>query len=214
MSSSASKSMHSDVRMLLPWYANSTLSEVECEKVRLHLGSCVECREELSSCADIMESVRQQEATPILPATTAAQVLDRSQQHVAGRSGRSRQLMWGLAAAAGLVAVVIMSGATLLAPSASNNQRFETATAVATVESMGYVLELQFVDGLSNDDRLAIIDELGGKDAMMAAEYTFFRIVLNLPPKSLDELERYASAIESRSEIRSAEFVALQLPMR
>ena len=214
MSSALSKAMHNDVKLLLPWYANGTLSAVEREKVRAHLETCVDCREELSFCTDTMESVRQQEATPILPATTATQVLDQSQQHDARRPGRSRRLLWGIAAAAGLVAFVIMIQATPPTLLDANNQRFETATAVATDTTMDYVLELQFAEGVSIDARLAIIDELGGDDSLLATEQMFFRIVLSLPPKSLEELERHASDIESRSEIKSAEFVALQLPVR
>lgn len=211
MSSAASKAMHNDVKLLLPWYANGTLSALERDKVRTHLETCVDCREELSFCADTMESVRQQEATPILPATTAAGLLDQSQQHDARRPGRSRQLMWRIAAAVGLVAFVIL---IRIAPLDANNQRFETATAAATVTTMDYVLELQFSDGVSTDARLAIIDELGGDDSLLAAEQMRIRIVLSLPPKSLDELDRHAVGIESRPEIERAKFVALQLPMR
>ena len=79
---------------------------------------------------------------------------------------------------------------------------------------MDYVLELRFVDGVSSEDRAAIIDELGGGNSVLTIEQTNVRIVLSMLPKSLDELEQHASEIAARREIESAEYVALQIPVK
>jgi anti-sigma factor RsiW len=38
-------SSHHEIRLLLPWYANGTLNEVEMAAVGSHLENCLECRE-------------------------------------------------------------------------------------------------------------------------------------------------------------------------
>jgi hypothetical protein len=206
--------LHNDVSLQLPWYVNGTLSEADREKVQAHLDVCGDCREELSLCAEMMDTVRQQEATPIIPATTAAQVLNDAQEHVARKAQQDRQQRWTIAAAIGFVALLLVVG---LAPSSltdMENQRFEAATSAVAPETMDYVLELRFVDGVSSEKRATIINELGGGTSVLTREQTNVRIVLSMLPKSLDELEQYASEIVARSEIESAEFVALQLPVK
>jgi hypothetical protein len=38
---------HREIDALLPWYANGTLSEDECERVEAHLSGCARCQREL-----------------------------------------------------------------------------------------------------------------------------------------------------------------------
>jgi hypothetical protein len=202
------------VSLLLPWHVNGTLSEAEREKVQAHLDVCGNCREELSLCTDMMDSVRQQEATPIIPATTAAQVLNDAQDHVARKAQKNRQQRWAIAAAIGLVALLLVIELPPSSLTDMENQRFETATSAVAPGTMDYVLELRFADGVSSEDRAAIINELGGGNSVLTREQTNVRIVLSMLPKSLDELEQHASEIAARREIESAEFVALQLPVK
>jgi hypothetical protein len=206
--------LHNEVNLLLPWYVNGTLSETDREKVQAHLDVCGDCREELSLCAEMMDSVRQQEATPIIPATTAAQVLNDAQEHVSRKTRKNRQQRWAIAAAIGFVALLLVVGLTPSSLTDIENQRFETATSAVAPETMDYVLELRFVDSVSSEDRAAIIDELGGGNSVLTREQTNIRIVLSMLPKSLNELEQHASEIAARREIESAEFVALQLPVK
>jgi len=213
MSSEMSEANHDELRLLLPWYVNGTLSTPERERVRLHLHACADCRRAAALSTDMMASVQQQGATPILPTTTAAQVLDGG-PHGAEKTHWSRQQRWGIAAAIGILALLVVNNLVPDNPTAAENQRFETATSTTSLATMGYVLELRFADGVSSDERQLIIGELGGSDTVMAASATHVRIVISLLPASLNELEQRASAIASRREIESAEFVALQVPVR
>ena len=48
---------HSEVRELLPWYANSTLGNAERELVVAHLASCQECARELENLAMLQRAI-------------------------------------------------------------------------------------------------------------------------------------------------------------
>jgi len=211
--------VHAEVAELLPWYVNGTLGVAERDRVLEHLQSCDDCREEVSLCMDMQASAQQAGPTPILPATTAAQILDGANIRDAGKEQWTRPQKWGVAAAVGLVAFL---GAIALVPGirstppdqAAPNQLFVTATTPAAVQTVDYVLELQFVAGLSADERAVVIAGLGGSNTVTAVDQTRVQVVVRLAPKSLHELEQYAAEIQSRREVLSAEIVALQLPLR
>ncbi len=212
MDSSASNPLHEDVRLLLPWFVNGTLADAERESVQSHLDGCAECREEVLLSREMMAAAQQPGATPIVPTTTAGQILDKA--HGINKTHTSRPLWWGVAAGLAIVAsLLVLTLATDTAVDA-DNQRFATATSTASAATMDYVLELQFADGVSLDDRLAIIDELGAGDVLLSAEQGAVRMVVSLLPQSLNELQQRAAEIASRREIDSAEFVALQVPVR
>ncbi len=210
---------HAEITMLLPWYVNGTLGAADCDRVLEHLDSCVECREEVSLCTDMQASVQQAGPTPILPATSSAQVLDVGRNRDAGNERWSRLQKWSAAAAVGFVAVM---GVSALAPGIDggatdqpvSNQQFTAATAPVTLPTVDYVLEMQFVDDLSVEERMRVIAGISGGDIAIAADQTQVRIVVRLAPKSLQELEQYAAQIQSRREVVSAEIIALQLPLR
>ena len=95
-----------------------------------------------------------------------------------------------------------------------SNQQFTAATAPVTLPTVDYVLQMQFVDGLSVEERMRVIAGISGGDFAIAADQTQVRVVVRLAPKSLQELEQYAAQIQSRREVVSAEIIALQLPLR
>ncbi len=208
---------HAEVAELLPWYVNGTLGVAERDRVLEHLQSCDDCREEVSLCMEMQASAQQAGPTPILPATTSAQILHGGDIRDAGKEHWTRPQRWGVAAAVGLVALLVV---IKLAPNQTTlnqpapNQIFDAATSPAAMQTVDYVLELQFVAGLSADERAVVIAGLGGSNTVTAVDQTRVQVVVRLVPKSLHELEQYAAEIESQREVLSAEIVALQLPLR
>ncbi len=68
---------HQEVSELLPWLANGTLSDDECQLVDAHLHHCEHCRQDLeqhSSLARLMQQLQPEHAT--LPADEARQRVD------------------------------------------------------------------------------------------------------------------------------------------
>jgi hypothetical protein len=209
---------HAELTLLLPWYVNGTLGAADRDRVLEHLSSCAECREDVSLCMDMQASVQQAEPTPIVPAKTGADVLDARKIRGAGKARWSRAQSWSAAAAVALAAVlsvgVLLSGIDGGATDQPlPNQEFTAATAPATLSTVDYVLELQFAAGLSIDERRLVIAGISG-DTAIAVDQMQIRIVVRLTPKSLQELEQYAAAIQSRPEVASAEIIALHLPLR
>ena len=210
---------HAELTMLLPWYVNGTLGAADRERVHEHLSSCADCREEVSLCMDMQASVQQAGPTPILPATTAEQILDARKIRGAGIVRRTRPQIWSAAAA---VMLVVMLSVSALAPGirsatsdqAVPNQEFTAATAPVALPTVDYVLELQFAAGLSVDERTRVIVGISGSGIVIGADQTHVRVVVRLAPKSLQELQQYAADIQSRREIISATIIALQLPLR
>ena len=210
---------HAELTMLLPWYVNGTLGAADRERVLEHLFSCADCREEVSLCMDMQASVQQAGPTPILPATTAEQILDARKIRGAGIARWTRPQLWSAAAA---VMLVVMLSVSALAPGirsatsdqAVPNQEFTAATAPVALPTVDYVLELQFAAGLSVDERTRVIVGISGSGIVIGADQTQVQIVVRLAPKSLQELEQYAADIQSRREIISAAIIALQLPLR
>ena len=210
---------HAELTMLLPWYVNGTLGAADRDRVLEHLSSCADCREEVSLCMDMQASVQQAGPTPILPATTAEQILDARKIRGAGIARWTRPQLWSAAAA---VVLVVMLSVSALAPGirsatsdqAVPNQEFTAATAPVALPTVDYVLELQFAAGLSVDERTRVIVGISGSGIVIGADQTQVRIVVRLAPKSLQELEQYAADIQSRREIISAAIIALQLPLR
>ena len=210
---------HAELTMLLPWYVNGTLGAADRERVLEHLSACADCREEVSLCMDMQASVQQAGPTPILPATTAEQILDARKIRGAGIARWTRPQLWSAAAA---VVLVVMLSVSALAPGirsatsdqAVPNQEFTAATAPVALPTVDYVLELQFAAGLSVDERTRVIVGISGSGIVIGADQTQVQIVVRLAPKSLQELQQFAAAIQSRREVVSAEIIALQLPLR
>ena len=96
----------------------------------------------------------------------------------------------------------------------AENRTYQTATSAQTDAKIGYVLRLRFEAGISSESRNRVLDELGGADIRGLENTDAYEMLIHLPNSSLDELERFANEAQSRSEVESAEFVALHLPVR
>jgi hypothetical protein len=90
---------------------------------------------------------------------------------------------------------------------------FETLTSAGADTSINYVLEVRFMPESSPDSHGAFFDSIGASQLATPMSSHVYRVALGLGPVSLAELELYADEIESRSEIASARFVAVQLPV-
>jgi len=91
--------------------------------------------------------------------------------------------------------------------------RFETATSAPTIESINYVVELQFADGVGAEARTAFLDAIDARETAQPINKSTYRVTLALGSLSLTDLEGYIDDIESRPEISTAEVVAVQLPV-
>jgi hypothetical protein len=205
---------HDEVRMLLPWHLNGTLPETEASLVRAHLESCSDCRADFAVHERMRLAVSQDEATPIVPTASANTLLDRLARRESEGNSWSRHRKYAVAASLVLAALIAVVAVTTDFGPVAHNQTFQTATNEQTDSRIGYVLRLRFEAGISSENRNRVIDELGGADIRGLQNAEAYEMLIHLPNSSLDELEQFAKEAQSRSEVTSAEFVALQLPVR
>ncbi len=79
---------HSEIWDLLPWYANSTLSDADQRTVEAHLESCTECARELSFLSGLSATMHAEEALLVPAERSLAAVTGRIDTVEAARQGR------------------------------------------------------------------------------------------------------------------------------
>ncbi|RZV39346.1 MAG: zf-HC2 domain-containing protein [Chromatiales bacterium] len=204
---------HDDITMLLPWYANGTLNEADRQRVDQHLATCGQCSDELSLCYEMQNATLADGAIPIPPAASASAIIGR-------RDWRSRFGFLGdrrtqrIAAVLAAVGLLFVLGMMQLSPTELPNQRFTATTSAGASDSMDYVLELRFSSGVSQAARSKILQELGGTAQPVGEADDVYAVLMNLPPQSLSDLDQLARDFAARDEIETAQFVALQVPVR
>lgn len=201
---------HDAVTELLPWYVNDTLDEPERNLVREHIGVCDDCRENVELLSQVQRTVRNESPAPLVPAP-------RTDKLLAALDGRDRSIArrWQWLAAASVVILVGVSSAVIWprGDGLDSPTRFETATSPASSDSINYVVELRFVDGVGAEARTALFDAIDAREPAASAGDGIYRVTLALGSLSLTELEGYIEGIESYPEISTAEVVAVQLPV-
>lgn len=201
-----------DIREMIPWYVNGTLSDAETALVREHVGSCDDCRADVELHTSMHAAVVENDVTPIMPKTSAADILSGDG---AGRSrsapsfGNTRQRMAVAAGFAILVAALLVDRNT-----ENTNLQFETATSAETATNIDYVLQLRFDENVSEQQRGEIVAQLDDVVKWTTALSGDYEIYVRLSAPSLVALEQYQQRAESIAGVQSAEFTALQLPMR
>lgn len=205
---------HVRIDRLLPWFVNNTLDGGERDRVRRHLDSCDACRESVSLLSTVQESVRYQTATPMVPRLQTDRLLERIDAHVS--KGRRRRTMAIFTSAASVAAALVLVKLLLPDPEQTVTEPalYETTISPAERSSMNYVLEVQFEAGVPPAAEQRVLDGLRVKDARPAGSPGTYRITINLPASSLEELERFTRELESVSEIRAVHAVAVQLPVK
>jgi hypothetical protein len=75
-------------------------------------------------------------------------------------------------------------------------------------------LQLRFEDGVAEEQRIQIAEQLQGIVKWNVNEFGDFEIHVRLGAPSLETLGEYEKQVDSLAGVESAEFIALQLPMR
>lgn len=216
MTEAQTNSCQSPLRQNIPWYLNGTLSETEAVLVREHIDGCADCRADLELHSSMRSTVLKREVTPILPKADAADIIG------IGRTGASRHSRLGRASsrwfsvAAG-VAIIGVSLLVALIPDNKHEERgrvFETATSSASPEGIDYILQVQFEDTVSELQRARIAEQLDGVVKWVVNDNGMYEIHVRLTAASLEALKDYEKRTDALPGVQSAEFTALQLPMR
>lgn len=216
MSEAQKNSCQSPLRQSIPWYLNDTLSETEAALVRAHIEGCPDCRADLELHSSLRAIVLEREVTPILPKANAADVIGIGRTGGARRSRRGRVSSRWLSVAAGL-AIVGVSLLVVLIPGNNTGEQsrvFETATSPGSSEGIDYILQVRFEDTVPEPQRARIAGQLDGVVKWVIDDAGTYEIRVRLPAASLEALKDYERRTDALPGVESAEFTALQLPMR
>lgn len=201
---------HDQLVELLPWYVNGTLDESERGLVQRHIENCAECRDDVEMLAETSRAIRNGSPAPLVPQPDTEHLLAALEED--DRPGTRRNWRWIAAAAA--VATLAMAVAWQLAPRpADPPAMFETLTSAGADPTIDYVLEVRFMPDSSADTHDTFFQSIGASQLATPMSSHVYRVALGLGTVSLKELEQYADEIESRPEVASARFVAVQLPV-
>lgn len=213
MNESMRDAEHAAVDELLPWYVNRTLDPAELARVVRHLEVCEDCRENVSLLSRARVAINRPAATPILPPPRPEALLAAIE-----RSTRSRSQGLQRPVAAAAAAVGIAATALLMWPQdeagVPEPLSYETVTSVPQPAPMDYVMSLMFEPGVAAEDRRRVLADLDAGDVRLDESSGIYQVNVRLEASSLDDLTRFTAAVSARPEIRSAQIVALQLPMQ
>ena len=209
-------SCQSRLRQDIPWYLNDTLTEAETTRVREHIESCADCRADLELHSSMRSTVLGREVTPILPQTRAADITG------IGKTGRLRpranSRIWSqlsaVAAGVAIISVALLVGLYSIDFTEERGQVFQTATSTGSPKGIDYILQLRFEDTVSEPQRAKIVAQLDGMVKWTVNDSGVYEIHVQLPTPSLEVLKDYEQRTDALPGVQSAEFTALQLPMR
>ena len=209
-------SCESRLRQDIPWYLNGTLSETDAALVRAHIESCDDCRADLELHSSMRSAVLGREVTPILPQSSAANIIGIGRTGVS-RPWRNRRASSQWFAVAAGVAIIGVALLVALFPGNNievTNQVFETATSAGSAEGIDYVLQVRFEDSISELQRARIAAQLEGAVRWAVNDSGIYEIHVQLAAPSLEVLKDYEMRTGALPGVQSAEFTALQIPMR
>ncbi len=204
---------HVEIDLLLPWYVNDTLDPAEHDRVAAHITTCATCQENVSLLSGIQSAVVRNKATPIVPQPRVDDFLNTID---AGTPSHQRDWRQPRLIVAAAVAMLLLMTAVILSNQddlTATPQIFDTATSMQQAAAMNYVLSIQFEPGTLATARARVLQDIQARDISGGIDEGAYRVIVQLPAASLEELERHTSVLESMPEIRSVNVVALQLPV-
>lgn len=211
MTEQSTVATHEYMKLLLPWYANGTLSLDERSQLVQHLEICGECREDLAVLQQVQNGVKRISPAPLVPEPQVERFMA---QLDSGGGTKSRLLAWRpLAAAAALVAALAIAMLATFNVPDTNRVMFETATSSDGQPRMDYVLSVTLEPGTTDGERLAVFERMGANAGYETLSPGVYRIVVSLPATSLPELQSYSTSVEKLPHVEKVEPVALQLPV-
>ena len=201
---------HDRTEQLLPWYVNNTLDSGEREAVERHVERCPDCQAAVAELSLLQSAVWRDPATPIVPEPDVPGFLESLDS-----AGKSLRLPtgWALAASIAVISVALLVYLALQGEPPELPARFETATSANGLAMMDYVLDLRFDDTVDAAARDDILRDIGPAQITRSGSDGVYRVVVKIPASSLEELDRYTSAIAAVDGVDSVDVVALQLPV-
>ena len=197
------------LRQSIPWFLNGTLSESDASLVSDHIERCADCRADVELNSSMQSAVLGREVTSIMPKTKAADIIGNNRA-ASARPSRT----YALVAAVAIIGLALGVFFSSDQANESGNHLFETATSTGTVARINYVLQIRFDDDVSDQQRGEIVAQLDDVVKWSKANSGVYEVHVQLATPSLATLEEYASHADSIPGVQSAEFTALQLPMR
>lgn len=198
---------------LLPWYVNDTLEEHERQRVRVHLESCEDCRQDLELLSQLRNAVRTESPSPLVPEPRGDELLaalDRGER----QDGLRHRRQWLAAAAAAVLAVgtaLIMVAPWVSSPDTPT--QYETATSSPTISAINFIVELEFESGIDESTRSEFFSAIEAANTPIRLDQRSYRLTLAPGSLSLSDLEVYIDGIRSMPEVSAVEVVAVQLPV-
>ncbi len=170
---------HETVNSLLPWYANGTLADDECERVEDHVRACLTCHLELKKERGLYELVESSPAVNLAPDEGFERLSRRLGDDARGggrapveRLARATEPLWvrwmtlasatrfSTAAFALLAVVGLLLWRTAPQPVVPGDAVYVTLTSAS--ESAGNELDIVFADYVSEVELRALVTEIDG----------------------------------------------------
>ena len=204
---------HDQVRELLPWYVNGSLSIAEQQKIESHLDDCKACRNDLAGVEAIDSAINQEGLAVLPPKPDVDGFLARLDVQPA--TGRRKAFVIGALAAAAVIFVSIATGFLVASIWLQTPEPavFQTLTSRGDPSSFDYVLEIRFHNSTGAAGREAVFDDIEARSVLGPDEQGTYRVMVRLPAYTLAELDAFCRSIEQRFEVDTARTVALQLPV-
>lgn len=196
-----------EMKFLLPWYVNGTLSARERAAVELHLESCGECRTAEAEIRQISKAIDKGQPTPLIPEPPVSSFMDTvfaQDNHVP----RSRSVPWFAVAAS--VIGVIAAGFWFM-NSVPDPNVFRTVTDSNRNSEISYVFDLE--TGISADEsvRAAVAEAFAG--GHIAQSELGYRLTVSMPSATMTELNEFAQVLREIDGIQKVDIVGVQLPL-
>lgn len=201
-------------RKKIPWLVNGTLSQADAAAVKAHLAVCPQCQADLELHTDMQSAALGRELTPMLPVVSSADIIGGEHQirKPAVRRLTSRSI--AIAASVALLGLTIGMLSFIERSPEGSNQLFETATSPGAAANIDYVLKLQFEDDVSAEQRDIIVQQLEGAVRWSVTDRGDYEVLVQVAAPTLAALELYEERASQLAGVRTAEFTALQLPVR
>lgn len=204
-------SAHELADALLPWFVNGTLDREERAMVESHAARCDECRENIALLERVRNASAMGQPIPMVPHAKPDALQAALDARQAQR--RRRRITW----LAGVPLAASIGAAAILLPSLDRSPewplQFRTAISDSDPLTMDYVFSVRFEAGASPLEHERVLEKMGAREFSAMGDPSVYRVVVALPVKSLEDLERYRQSMESLPGVQAVQAVALQLPV-